>query len=56
MSKKKSFKVKGGRFRLDKRKFFFTVEMMRHWHRELAAAPSLKTFRVRLDGTLNKLI
>ena len=52
------FKLKESRFRLDIRKkfFFFTVMVVRHWHRvprEAADAASLDTFRVRLDRTLS---
>ncbi|KAK4816702.1 hypothetical protein QYF61_020586, partial [Mycteria americana] len=45
------FKLKEGRFRLDIRKKFFTMRMVKHWNRlptELVDAPSLETFRVRL--------
>jgi len=54
-----SFKLKEGRFRLDIRKKFFTMRVMRHWHRlprEVVDAPSLRTFKVRLDGALSSLI
>ncbi|KFM06107.1 hypothetical protein AS27_11144, partial [Aptenodytes forsteri] len=53
------FKLKGGRFRLDIRKKFFTLRVVKHWHRlprEMVDAPSLETFKVRLDGALSKLI
>ncbi|KFM14143.1 hypothetical protein AS27_05573, partial [Aptenodytes forsteri] len=53
------FKLKGGRFRLDIRKKFFTLRVVTHWHRlprEMVAAPSLETFKVRLDGALSSLI
>ncbi|KFW61409.1 hypothetical protein AS28_12638, partial [Pygoscelis adeliae] len=53
------FKLKGGRFRLDIRKKFFTLRVVRHWHRlprEVVDAPSLETFQVRLDGALNNLV
>jgi len=53
------FKLKQGRFRLDGRKNSFTVRAVKHWHRlprEVADAPSLETFKVRLDGALSNLI
>ncbi|KFW61657.1 hypothetical protein AS28_01490, partial [Pygoscelis adeliae] len=53
------FKLKGGRFRLDIRKKFFTLRVVKHWHRlprEVVDAPSLETFKVRLDGALSKLV
>ncbi|KFU93307.1 hypothetical protein M959_09004, partial [Chaetura pelagica] len=51
--------LKEGRFRLVIRKKFFSVRMVRHWNklpREAVDAPSLKEFRVRLDGVLRNLI
>ncbi|KFM03641.1 hypothetical protein AS27_15546, partial [Aptenodytes forsteri] len=53
------FKLKEGRFRLDIRKKFFTLRVVKHWHRlprEVVDAPSLETFQVRLDGALSNLI
>ncbi|KFW62110.1 hypothetical protein AS28_12797, partial [Pygoscelis adeliae] len=53
------FKLKGGRFRLDIRKKFFTLRVVNHWHRlprEVVDAPSLETFKVRLDRALSNLI
>jgi len=47
------------RFRLDIRKKFFTIRVVKHWHRlsrEVAEAPSLETFKARLDGALSNLI
>ncbi|KFQ40918.1 hypothetical protein N332_12367, partial [Mesitornis unicolor] len=52
-------KLKQGRFRLDIRKKFFTMRVVKHWNRlpsEAVEAPSLKIFKVRLDGALNSLI
>jgi len=45
--------------RLDIRKKFFTMRVMKHWHRrprEVVDAPSLETFEVRLDGALSNLV
>ncbi|KFQ75463.1 hypothetical protein N335_09721, partial [Phaethon lepturus] len=53
------FKLKEGRFRLDRRKKRFTMRVVNHWHRlprEVVAAPTLETFQVRLDGSLSNLI
>ena len=53
------FKLKEGRFRLDVRKKFFTVRVVRHWHRlprEAVDAPSLAVFKARLDGALSNLV
>ncbi|KFQ11005.1 hypothetical protein N330_12103, partial [Leptosomus discolor] len=53
------FKLKEGRFRLDARKKFFTVRVVRHWNRlprEAVAAPSLKVFKAGLDGALSNLV
>ncbi|KGL93445.1 hypothetical protein N301_12929, partial [Charadrius vociferus] len=53
------FKLEEGRFRLDIRKKFFTLRVVRHWNRlprEAVDAPSLKVFSVRLDGALSNLV
>ena len=53
-----SFKLREGRFRLDLRKKFFPVRVMRPWHRlprEAVAAPSLEGFKAKLDGALGNL-
>ncbi|GAB0177232.1 hypothetical protein GRJ2_000188400 [Grus japonensis] len=53
------FKLKEGRFRLDVRKKFFTVRVVRHWTRlpgEAVAAPSLEVFKARLDGALSNVV
>ncbi|KFQ38029.1 hypothetical protein N332_02846, partial [Mesitornis unicolor] len=53
------FKLEEGRFRLDIRKKFFTLRVVRHWHRlprEVVDAPSLEVFKARLDRALSKLV
>ncbi|KFQ09963.1 hypothetical protein N330_09141, partial [Leptosomus discolor] len=53
------FKIKEGRFRLDIRKKFFTMRVVKHWNRlprEVGEAPSLETFKVRPDWALSNLI
>ncbi|KFQ95362.1 hypothetical protein Y956_15219, partial [Nipponia nippon] len=53
------FKLKVGRFRLDIRKKFFTMTVVRHWNRfprEVVDAPSLEVSKARLDGALSNLV
>jgi len=51
------FKLKEGRFRLDVMKKFFTVRAVKHWlPRDTVDAPSLETFKAKLDGAPSNLI
>ena len=53
------FKLEEGRFRLDVRKKFFTMRVVRHWNRlprEFVDTPSLEAFKARLDGALSNLV
>jgi len=53
------FKLKEGRLRLGVTKKFFTLSVVRPWHRlprEAVAAPSLAVFKIRLDGPLSRLV
>ncbi|KFZ60858.1 hypothetical protein N321_07760, partial [Antrostomus carolinensis] len=53
------FKLEEGRFRLDIRKKFFTLRVVRHWNRlprEAVDAPSLEVFKARLEGALSNLV
>jgi len=55
----KGFKLKEGRFRLDIRKKFFSVRVVRHRNRlprEAVAAPFLEVFKARLDGALSNQV
>jgi len=58
-SRGSGFKLKEGRFRLGVRKKYFTMSVVNHWARlprEVVDAPSLETFKVRLDGPLSNLV
>jgi len=51
--------LKEGRFRLDIRKKFFTIRVVRPWHRlprEAVDAPSLAVFKARLGRALSNLV
>ncbi|KFO77042.1 hypothetical protein N303_10736, partial [Cuculus canorus] len=53
------YKLERGRFRLDIRRNFFTMRVVRHWNRlprEVVDVPSLEGFKARLDGALGSLI
>ena len=48
-----------GRFRLDVRKKFFMLRVVRPWPRlprEVVKAPALETLQARLDGALSSLV
>jgi len=53
------FKLKEGRFRLDIRNKSFNVRVVRHRNRlsrDVFGAPSLETFKVRLNQALGNVI
>jgi len=53
------FKLREGRFKLDIRKKFFRMRVVKHWNglsREVVDAPFLETFKARLDGALSNLV
>jgi len=53
------FKLKEGRFRLDIRKAFSTMRVVRHWHRlprKVVAAPSREVPNASLDRALSNLV
>ncbi|KFQ47039.1 hypothetical protein N333_10646, partial [Nestor notabilis] len=50
---------KQGKFRLDIRKKFFTVRVVRRWNRlpkEVVNAPFLAVFKARLDRALGDIV
>jgi len=54
-----SCKLKEGRLRLEIRKKFFSMRVVKHWPRlprEAVAARSLAGFKARLDGALSTLV
>jgi len=58
-TRRNGFKLREGRFRLDIRKKFFTVRVLKHWHRlprGVVETPSLETFKARLDRALSNLV
>ncbi|KGL97808.1 hypothetical protein N301_04290, partial [Charadrius vociferus] len=53
------YKLEEGRFRLNIRKKFFTLRVVRHWNRlprEVVEAPSLEVFKARLTVALGNLV
>jgi len=53
------FKLRKEKFILDIRKKVFSVGTVKHWHRlsrEVVDAPSLETFKMRLDEALSNLM
>ena len=58
-TKGNGWKLKERKFRLDIRGKFFTMRVVRCWHRlprEAVGAPSLEVFKARLDGALGSLV
>jgi len=54
-----SSKLTEGRFRLDIRKKFFTMRVVKYWNRlsrEAVDAPSLEVFKASLDGAVSNLV
>jgi len=52
------FKLRRGRFRLDTKKKYFTMRMVRHLHgllRDVVDPPSLEVSKARLDQALGNL-
>ncbi|KFP90805.1 hypothetical protein N311_12892, partial [Apaloderma vittatum] len=52
-------KLQGGRFRLDIRRKFLTMRVVKHWNRlpkEAVDAPSLEVFKARFDVALSNLV
>ena len=57
-TRENGFKQRKDRFRLDRRKKFFNVSIMRYWHRLPRAAvdaPSLAVSQAGLDGAWSNL-
>jgi len=53
------FELREDRFRLDIRKRFFMMKVVKHWNglpKEVVESPCPWTFKARLDGALSNLI
>jgi len=53
------YRLEEGRFRIDIRKKFCTVRVVRHWHKlpsEVVGAPTLEAFKARLYGAISNLV
>jgi len=58
-TRENSFKPEEGRIRLDVRRKFFTVKVVRHWSwmpHEAVNVPSLEAFKARMDGASSNLV
>jgi len=58
-SRSNGFKLRKHRFRLDIRKKYFTIKVVKNWNRlprKVVEAPSLETFKARVDRALSNLI
>jgi len=58
-TRSKGFKQREDRFRLNIRKKFFTIRVVKHWNRlprVVVESPSMGTFKARLDGALSNLV
>jgi len=54
-----SDRIKEGRYRLDIRRNFFTMRVVKSWNRlprEVVDAPCLEVLKARLDGALSNLV
>jgi len=58
-ARRNGFKLREGRFRLDIKKKYFMMRVVKHWNRlprEAVEAPSLETFKAKLDGAVSSLV